>query len=196
LNRKINQSSLRIVSSKINALVYQSWSQFVKGNLDDFQQSIYRSPIGQLIITQSNGVVQEMRWIDTPHQLQLIEHGDVKQWLDGYFSGQCGTEFSFTLKPQGTLFQQRVWHVMSQIAVGQTLTYGDIAKLLKSSAQAVGNACRCNPIVVMIPCHRVLSASGNGGYAGQTQGVMMQRKLGMLALELGVDPKEIVIDEQ
>lgn len=166
----------------------------MKGNLDQTQQSIYFSPIGQLIITQQGAAVTEIQWLDRKHELPEIEGGPIRHWLDNYFSGQCDGHFSFDLKPQGTLFQQRVWHAMAQIPVGQTLTYGEIAKSLKSSAQAVGNACRCNNIVIMIPCHRVLSANGNGGYAGQTQGVMMQRKLGLLALEVGVDPKEIVID--
>jgi len=168
----------------------------VKGNLDDLQQSVYTSPIGQLMVAQQDGVLHQLQWTDRPHQLPVLEQGVLQQWLDNYFNGQCSMPLDVELKPDGTLFQQRVWYVMTQIPLGQTLTYGEIAKQLKSSAQAVGNACRCNPIVVIVPCHRVLSASGNGGYAGQTQGVMMQRKLGLLALEVGVDPKEIVIDEQ
>lgn len=166
----------------------------MKGNLDELQQSVYFSPLGQLIVTAQGDAVTEIQWLDRKHDLAELEKGSVKDWLDGYFNGHCDASFEFLLKPQGTLFQQRVWHTMSQIPTGQTLTYGEIAKILKSSAQAVGNACRCNPIVVAIPCHRVLSASGNGGYAGKTEGVMMQRKLGLLALEVGVDPKEIVID--
>jgi len=167
----------------------------VKGNLDDFQQSVYTSPIGQLVVTHQGDVVSEILWLDRQHQFPPLVSGAIRQWLDDYFNGQCANVMAFTLKPKGTLFQQRVWYVMAQIPLGQTLTYGEIAKTLKSSAQAVGNACRCNPIVVMIPCHRVLSANGDGGYAGQTQGVMMQRKLGLLALEIGVDPQEIIIDE-
>lgn len=167
----------------------------MKGNLEHLQQSIYLSPIGCLIISQQGNIIHEIQWHDKVHTLPTLGDGHLRSWLDGYFNGQCQAPLSFEIAPQGTLFQQRVWHMMQNIPVGQTLTYGDIAKALKSSAQAVGNACRCNPIVIAIPCHRVLSANGNGGYAGQTQGVMMKRKLGMLALEIGVDPKEIVIDE-
>jgi len=159
------------------------------------QQSFYLSPLGCLKISQQGASLSHIEWLDIPHQLEALVEPAIKQWLDGYFNGQCSAAMSFELAPKGSLFQQRVWRQMSLIPCGETLTYGDIANKLGSSAQAVGNACRANPIVVGIPCHRVLSATGNGGYAGQTQGVMMQRKLGLLALELGVDPAKIFIDE-
>jgi len=159
------------------------------------QQSYYLSPLGCLKINQQGKVVTQIEWQDTPHQLKELHDGPVKQWLDGYFAGQCNATIPFEFQPSGTLFQQRVWRQMSHIPCGATLTYGEIAKKLRTSAQAVGNACRTNPIAVIIPCHRVLSASGNGGYAGQTQGIMMKRKLGMLALEVGVDSAKITLDE-
>ncbi|GAB6042224.1 methylated-DNA--[protein]-cysteine S-methyltransferase [Endothiovibrio diazotrophicus] len=70
------------------------------------------------------------------------------------------------LAPQGTPFRQRVWAALRDIPPGQTLTYGELARRLGSSPRAVGGACRANPIPLLIPCHRVVSANGPGGYAG------------------------------
>jgi O-6-methylguanine DNA methyltransferase len=61
----------------------------------------------------------------------------------------------------GTLFQQRVWNALRQIQVGETRSYGEVARVIGNSAavRAVGGACGANPIAVLIPCHRVLAAN-------------------------------------
>lgn len=79
--------------------------------------------------------------------------------------------FHFSLPCQiqlGTPFQQKVWRALAEIPSGEVKTYGTLAKELNSSARAIGNACRNNLFPVIIPCHRVVSASGLGGYAGDT----------------------------
>lgn len=91
--------------------------------------------------------------------------------------------FQLELKPAGTVFQQKVWQVLSAIPAGQVMTYGEVAKQLSSSAQAVGNACRANPIPLIIPCHRVVSAQGIGGFAGHTSGYFTDIKSQLLAHE-------------
>jgi len=83
----------------------------------------------------------------------------------------------------GTAFQKKVWNQIEAIAYGQTRTYGDIARCLKTSPRAVGNACRANPMVLLVPCHRVVSASGMGGYLGKTSGKMAAIKKWLLAHE-------------
>ena len=70
--------------------------------------------------------------------------------------------------PKGTPFQQRVWQRLLETPYGQTVTYGELAKVLGcKSAQAVGGAVGRNPISILIPCHRVVGADGSlTGYAG------------------------------
>ena len=87
------------------------------------------------------------------------------------------------LSPSGTEFQQRVWAVLRQIPVGSVRTYGDIAAELNSSPRAVGNACRANPILLFIPCHRVVAKTGIGGFAGQTKGAYLSIKEALLRHE-------------
>jgi len=82
-----------------------------------------------------------------------------------------GGRYAFSLPCQltlGTIFQQKVWQALLDIPAGQVTTYGALAKQLNSSPRAVGNACRKNLFPIIVPCHRVVSASGIGGYAGDT----------------------------
>ncbi len=84
---------------------------------------------------------------------------------------------------QGTDYQKSVWQCISEIKWGETLTYGDIAEQLDSSARAVGNACRANPVPIIVPCHRVVSKSGLGGFAGQREGNNINVKTWLLEHE-------------
>jgi methylated-DNA-[protein]-cysteine S-methyltransferase len=83
----------------------------------------------------------------------------------------------------GTAFQQRVWAALRRIPRGEVRTYGELAAALGSGARAVGNACRRNPVPILVPCHRVVAASGVGGYGGHTGGAVLQRKLWLLRHE-------------
>lgn len=93
------------------------------------------------------------------------------------------TGFDLPLRLKGTPFQQRVWQALQDIPAGQVMTYGDLAALLKSSPRAIGGACRANPAPIIVPCHRVVSRHGMGGYSGDTEGANMDIKLGLLRHE-------------
>ncbi len=91
--------------------------------------------------------------------------------------------FDLPLRLKGTPFQQRVWQALQDIPAGQVMTYGDLAAILKSSPRAIGGACRANPVPIIVPCHRVVSRQGMGGYSGDTEGANMDIKLGLLRHE-------------
>ena len=100
--------------------------------------------------------------------------GAAMSWLDGYFAGEAPSPATVRLAPAGTDFQKRVWEAMDAIPYGATRTYGQIvAQLLEAgvpaSAQAVGGAVGRNPLLLIRPCHRVVAASGPGGYAAGTE---------------------------
>ena len=91
-------------------------------------------------------------------------------WLDGYFAGETPSPATIPLAPAGTDFQRRVWEAMDAIPYGATCTYGHLAATLRdegvpASAQAIGGAVGCNPLLLIRPCHRVLAATSPGGYA-------------------------------
>jgi methylated-DNA-[protein]-cysteine S-methyltransferase len=94
-------------------------------------------------------------------------------------------QFSVPLLKQGTAFQQKVWQALLATRSGDTCNYGQIATQVHSSARAVGNACRANPIPIVVPCHRIVAKQGIGGYCGQTKGQRMRIKQWLLEHERG-----------
>jgi methylated-DNA-[protein]-cysteine S-methyltransferase len=107
------------------------------------------------------------------------------------FSKQCAqyfndasSAFDVPLKPAGTVHQQKVWNATLGIEVGQTMTYGEIAKQIKSGPRAVGTACGANPYPLVTPCHRVVSAQGLGGFMKEdSPGFYRQIKIWLLKHE-------------
>jgi methylated-DNA-[protein]-cysteine S-methyltransferase len=125
--------------------------------------------------------------IDYVHDLPAqVPTGDFAQevvrQLGCYFENPQW-QFDLPLDLAGTQFQQRLWLSLSNIAAGTTDTYGQLAHQLNSGAQAVGQACRRNPVPVVVPCHRVVSRQGMGGYAGEIDGEKMSIKLALLTHE-------------
>jgi methylated-DNA-[protein]-cysteine S-methyltransferase len=107
----------------------------------------------------------------------------VKKQVEDYFSGRS-LEFALPLMTQGSQFQQKILTELEAIPPGQTVTYGELARRTDSSARAVGGACRNNPIALLIPCHRVISQKGIGGYAGHTDGPDIDMKHWLLQHEV------------
>jgi methylated-DNA-[protein]-cysteine S-methyltransferase len=85
--------------------------------------------------------------------------------------------------PQGTAFQQRVWQEIRRIPLGQTITYGELAKRTRSGARAVANACGANKVPLVIPCHRVVASNGIGGFMQGTRTNALHIKRWLLAHE-------------
>ena len=85
----------------------------------------------------------------------------VRKALEAYFAGKT-TTFDLAVAPQGTPFQREVWEALRSIAYGETISYGELARRVgrPGAARAVGAANGANPISLVIPCHRVIGASG------------------------------------
>jgi methylated-DNA-[protein]-cysteine S-methyltransferase len=92
--------------------------------------------------------------------------------------------FDLPLQPCGTDFQRRVWRQITSIPTGRTRSYGEIAKAVASSPRPVGQACGSNPFPLVVPCHRVVAASGMGGFAHHAEGFLIGVKRWLLAHEL------------
>jgi len=101
--------------------------------------------------------------------------------LQAYFKDK-NIVFNLPFNPvqhqQGTDFQKRVWQAISEIPIGETQTYSDIAKKIGSGPRAVANACGANVLPIIIPCHRVVAKNGVGGFMqGKPQGLMIKKWL-------------------
>jgi methylated-DNA-[protein]-cysteine S-methyltransferase len=101
----------------------------------------------------------------------------------GQYFRKADTRFSAELELGGTPFQQRVWRALRRIAPGDVVHYGALARRLKTSSRAVGNACRRNPVPIIVPCHRVVAANGDGGFMGKRGGRALAIKRWSLAHE-------------
>lgn len=138
---------------------------------------ICASPVGDLLLV-SNGAAlshclfaSEERssppsdWRDGTDSPLL---GEAVRQLQGYFDREI-REFSLPLAPSGTAFQLEVWAALRQIPYGETISYGELARRIgrPKASRAVGLANGQNPLSVLIPCHRVIGASGAlVGYGG------------------------------
>ena len=123
------------------------------------------SPFGPLSLTEHQGRITALSWrgIDGPALCSPPLLDAVAQ-LAHYFAG-TRRDFDLPLA-LGHGFQARFLQALIDIPYGETRTYGQLARLLGVPAQAIGQACGANNLPILIPCHRVLAASGLGGYSG------------------------------
>ena len=111
---------------------------------------------------------------------------DVARQVADYFGGTL-REFSLRLAPTGTAFQNKVWRALQDVPYGVLMSYGELARGVKSSPRAVGRANATNPICLIVPCHRIVGADGS--LTGYAFGEEIKRRL--IDLERGGVPAAI-----
>ena len=149
-----------------------------------------KSPVGELKLIASDKGLAAILWEkDSPRRVRLGPVSEDKKHpvlleterqLNDYFSGKRKS-FSLQLDFKGTEFQKKVWAALLTIPFGETRSYGQIAKQIKSpkAVRAVGAANGRNPISIIAPCHRVIGSTGKlTGFAGG-----LETKARLLALE-------------
>jgi methylated-DNA-[protein]-cysteine S-methyltransferase len=148
-------------------------------------QFVVDSPIGPLGVRMSRKRVNRVEFLDRrskPFSSKDPFAVEVTEQIDRYFL-DSPFEFSIPINLNGTDFQKQVWQLLLMIKPGEVRTYGDIAQELNTSPRAVGSACRSNPTPLIVPCHRVVSADGIGGFAGTTLGRKIDVKRWLLKHE-------------
>jgi methylated-DNA-[protein]-cysteine S-methyltransferase len=135
------------------------------------------TPIGTaLLVTDSDGVLRALDWEEhEPRMRELLrlQYGAVvlkdarspaglRSSLTAYFKGDINRLQTIKWRVAGTPFQRKVWTALPKIPVGTTMSYGALAAKLNvpKAMRAVGHANGCNPISVVVPCHRLIGASG------------------------------------
>ena len=123
----------------------------------------YNSPIGILEIELKNNVVLGLKVIESCDKVSEVTgyFVEVAKQLDEYFAGKR-VKFELNISPKGTEFQKKVWVELLKIPYGKTKSYQEIAEAIgnTNAQRAVGSACNKNPILLIIPCHRVISKTG------------------------------------
>lgn len=133
--------------------------------------TFYTSPIGRLLLAEENGALTHIllhaeTFEGTRGETPLL--GRARQQLEEYFA-KTRRAFNLPLGPAGTPFQTRVWQALQAIPYGQTRSYSQIAAATGNpkASRAVGMANNRNPLLVVVPCHRVIGANGAlVGYGG------------------------------
>ena len=144
---------------------------------------ITATPIGKLAVEYENDFILEIYKVASQTRIGLGKDcfsKEIQKQLQAYFVGDLqvfNIPFLFT---DSTDFQLQVWGQIRKIPFGATKTYGEIAKKIKSGPRAVGNACRRNKLLLVVPCHRVVSTTGLGGFMGNSNGSLTRGKQWLL----------------
>ncbi|MGW2824024.1 methylated-DNA--[protein]-cysteine S-methyltransferase [Streptomyces sp. NPDC001443] len=152
--------------------------------------TVVDSPYGPLTLVADDGVLSGLYMTEQRHRPpeesfgthDATAFGATEEQLEAYFSGEL-KEFTLELRLTGTPFQQTVWEQLRAIPYGETRTYGELADALGNpkASRAVGLANGKNPVGIIVPCHRVIGASGGlTGYGGG-----LDRKQRLLDFERG-----------
>jgi len=139
---------------------------------------IITSPVGELVMLASDNALSAVLFAKGKNKIKgriELEDGSnhlvllrTESQLNEYFAGKRKS-FDLPLKPSGTVFQIKAWKQLQKIPYGKTISYGEQAKELGDAkkARAVGMANGCNPLSIVVPCHRVVAANGSlTGFGG------------------------------
>lgn len=148
-------------------------------------QTSLKTDIGLLYLTATNNGLRGITWEPTQAPMVKLDKSDdfptqilktACHQIEEYFSGRRKS-FDIPLDLEGTGFQKKVWRQLEQIPYGSTVSYQWVAHQIQNqkAVRAVGQANGKNPVPIVVPCHRVISANGElGGYSG---GVDIKTKL-------------------
>ena len=139
------------------------------------------TPVGSICLEANETSIIGIGWDEGPPVTDQTPDvlADAARQLLGYFKGSV-TRFDVPLSLGPGTFQVRFQKALLDIPFGDTRTYGQLAKDLGVSAQAIGQACGANRLPVIVPCHRVVGANGLGGFSG---GVGVETKVALLKHE-------------
>ena len=159
--------------------------------MSNYQASL-KTPFAHLGFSLEQDRLVAIDFIDAEDEIKAASEcaraicDQVRRYID---NPKQAYRFTIPCMIEGTSFQKKVWNELVKIPAGKVVSYGALAKKLGTSARAVGNACRKNPVPVVIPCHRVVSATGIGGYSGDTGGALLAIKRWLLEHE-GALPRQ------
>lgn len=142
------------------------------------RRAVAATPLGDFAVATRTGAVVEVQLPGT-HRVRAGAGQDplLRRAVAAVGELAAGREAPLPpLDPRGSAFQLAVWAALAEVPAGEVVTYGELAALAgyPGAARAVGSAMRANPLPLFIPCHRVVAASGLGGYGG---GLALKRAL-------------------
>ena len=138
----------------------------------------FRTKYGWISAFEEKGKITEIKFLKTKTKnigtSRILQK--LRDKIQSYFSNKI-TSFNLPLDIRGSLLQKNIWKELKKIPYGKTKSYGDIAKIVKTSPRYVGNVCGQNKHLLIIPCHRVIRTDGSlGGFSG-SGGLSLKKRL-------------------
>ena len=149
------------------------------------ETAMIKTPLGFLAVSAVETGVVSIDFAPEPSAELVPAHPLLESachQLSRYFDDPAAG-FTLPLSLPASGYRRRVWAALLQIPPGRTETYGALAARIASGPRAVAGACRANPLPIIIPCHRIVSAHGLGGYCGRDSGPAMDIKRWLLRHE-------------
>ena len=140
----------------------------------------FSSKFGWISAIEENGKITEIKFLKTKNVGKSLILKKLKKMINKYFAKQ-ETSFNLPLEIKGSLLQKKIWKELIKIPYGKTKSYGDIAKIVKTSPRYVGNVCGQNKHLLVVPCHRVIRTDGSLGGFSSPGGLGIKKRL--LSLE-------------
>ena len=140
----------------------------------------FNTKFGWISAIEENGKITEIKFLKTKNVGKSLILKKLKKMINRYFSKQ-ETSFNLPLEIKGSLLQKKIWKELIKIPYGKTKSYGDIAKIVKTSPRYVGNVCGQNKHLLVVPCHRVIRTDGSLGGFSSPGGLGIKKRL--LSLE-------------
>jgi methylated-DNA-[protein]-cysteine S-methyltransferase len=122
-----------------------------------------QTPLGWISLTEEDGAITALSWRRSGKDASPLL-AEAERQLSAYFENRLQT-FDLPLRPQGDALSLAVADAMRAIPFGRTREYGEIARAVRAMPKDVGAACGRNTIAILIPCHRVVGATGLGGFS-------------------------------
>jgi methylated-DNA-[protein]-cysteine S-methyltransferase len=145
-------------------------------------QVLIRTPIGDLGVHLQDDRLERIDFLGMHGRDEYGAKSSIAQLLKEYFH-HPKTRLEWPLLDPPTSFQQRFRQALLLISAGKVVTYGELAKQLQTSPRALAQACRANPVPLIVPCHRVVAHNGLGGFSGSREGWPLTVKRWLLTHE-------------
>jgi len=156
------------------------WQSEVSGELVRQETSL----LGEVFVIMWKGnVIVDTSWLLTTGSSGLSQLAASSETIIQGLLNPDEKDIQVRLLKKGSAFSQAVWLALTEVPMGQVRTYSDLAMELHSGPRAIAQACRMNPYPGIIPCHRVVSKSGVGGFMGQRLGSWVDLKQRLLNYE-------------
>ena len=143
----------------------------------NYDEITFKTSIGNIHLASKNKEIVSIQFTTKKvKKSNLVLLNKVKKQIEEYILCQRKL-FDIKINPEGTKFQKTVWKKLYTIPYGKTVSYLKLANSLNTSPRAIGNACGKNPLLIVIPCHRVLSIKNELTGFSALGGIITKKKL-------------------